>query len=273
MSAIEQPEETTSDGLVDMAAQLALMLAHSTPMPMRPQDEHLLDGLEGFRFGPDKSRLAWSAGKGPLVLMVHGYGGRGVQMAGLARFLSEQGYRSVFFDAGGHGDSRPERVGFHTFINDVRDLTRAVDEPVHAWIGHSAGGLAMMRARKLYRVHAERYVCISTPLYPYVPLDSFRMQAGADEETLQFVKPILAEQFQTTWTGLTAGESYLPEDDAELLAIYDRDDKKVHHEDADRLAELWPGASVMKTDTYGHNRILQAPEVWERVGLFLRPTH
>ena len=271
MSATMLAGEAKPETLVDTAAQLALMLAHSTPMPMRPQDEHLLDGLEGFRFGPDKSRLAWSVGEGPLVLMVHGYGGRGVQMAGLARFLSQDGYRCVFFDAGGHGDSRNERVGFHTFINDVRDLTRAVGEPVYAWIGHSAGGLAMMRARTLYRVHAERYVCISAPLYPYVPLDSFRQQAGADDETLEYVKPILAEQFQTTWTALTKGQSYQPEDDARLLAIYDRDDEKVRHEDADRIAELWPGTSVMKTETYGHNRILRAQEVWDAVAGFLQP--
>lgn len=269
MGMIVEGETREADPLIDAASGLVLLLGQSEPMPVRPQDAPLLDGAEEFRFGPDGSRLAWSIGEGPLVPMVHGYGGRGLQMAGLARFLAEKGFRCVFFDAGGHGDSRRERVGFHTFIADVGALTKNLGEDIYAWVGHSAGGLGMMRSRAIHGVKATRYVCISAPLFPYVPLDTFRHKAGADEPVLDFVKPVLAEQFQTTWTALMSGEAYRPEEGVPLLAVYDRSDERVRHDDAEKIAALWPGTHIIKTEGYGHNRILRSPEAWEAVAEFL----
>ncbi|WP_421934798.1 alpha/beta fold hydrolase [Phenylobacterium sp.] len=254
----------------DAALELAALLSLSRPMPLRPRDAELLEGADEFRFGPDDSRIAWAVGHGPPVLFVHGWGGRGTQMAGLARAVAADGYRSVFFDAGGHGDSRSEPIGFDTFIRDTSDLTTALGEDVHAWVGHSAGGLGMMAARRLLGLEAGRYVCISAPRFPYVPLETLKSSTGVADEVLDQVKPILATQFQTTWEGLEAGEAYVPDPGRPLLLAYDMDDERVRHADADAIADAWPGAEVLKTRTYGHNRILQAPEVWTGVRTFLR---
>lgn len=239
-------------------------------MPLRAKDAELFVGTRTFRFGPGDSRVAWSIGEGPLIVLVHGWGGRGSQMAGLARFLAAEGYRCVVFDAGGHGDSRTESVGYSTFISDSRDLARAINEQAFAWIGHSAGALGMMHARALHGICADRYVCISAPRFPYVALDVLQKHHGASDEVLEHVKPILAAQFQTGWLALEEGEAFVPEPEKPLLLAYDRDDKLVRHADADFVAARWPGATVVKTDGYGHNRILRAPEVWEAAREFLR---
>lgn len=239
-------------------------------MPLRAKDAELLVGARTFRFGPEDSRVAWLIGEGPLIVLVHGWGGRGVQMAGLARFLAAEGYRCVFFDAGGHGDSRTEYTGYSTFIADSRDLAHALNEPAFAWIGHSAGALGMMHARALHGIGADRYVCICAPRFPYVALETLKKHRGAGDEVLEHVKPILAAQFQTGWLALEEGEAFAPEKDKPLLLAYDRDDELVRHADADFVAARWPGAKVVKTDGYGHNRILRAPEVWAAVREFLR---
>jgi pimeloyl-ACP methyl ester carboxylesterase len=254
----------------DAALDLAALLSRSKPMPLRPQDAELLEGAEEFRFGPDDSRLAWSVGAGPPVLFVHGWGGRGVQMAGLARAVASDGHRCIFFDAGGHGGSRREPIGFNTFIRDTSDLTATLGEDVHAWIGHSAGGLGMMAARRLLGLEARRYVCISAPRFPYVPLETLKNSTGAADEVLEQVKPILAAQFETTWEALVRGEAYIPDPGRPLFLAYDEDDERVRHGDADAIAHGWPGAEILKTRSYGHNRILQAPEVWTGVRTFLR---
>lgn len=261
---------STTIPAAEAAQGLARQLARATAMPFRPQDAELLVGAETFRFGPDASRVAWSIGEGPLILLVHGWGGRGTQMAGLARSLASAGHRCVFFDAGGHGDSRPEPVGFDTFVRDADHLTRHLAAPVFAWICHSAGGLGMMAARALHGVSAQRYVCISAPRFPYVPLETLRANTGAPDEVLNEVKPILAAQFQASWADLEAGHAYRPELGKPLLLAYDRDDERVRHADADAIAADWPGAQVLKTSGYGHNRILQSPEVWDAVHGFLR---
>lgn len=276
---MEDPMADTETGaaMKDMSrAEMAkhLIRALSTPasMPLRPQDSTLLDGAAFFRFGPEDSRCAWSIGNGPLVLMVHGWGGRGVQMAPLARALATAGYRCIFFDAGGHGDSRPEPIGFDTFIRDVVALTGHVGEPVHAWIGHSAGGLGMMASRALKGVGAERFVCIAAPRYPYVPLESLKKRFGASDLVLDLVKPVLAAQFETDWRSLEAGGAYGPIGGSQLLLTYDLDDERVRHADADRIAATWPGAVVHKTATLGHNRILKSTEVVAQVLAFLDKT-
>lgn len=259
-------------GPADLAIELARQLAHSAaPLPLRPQDSALLAGATSFRFGPEDSRVGWSLGRGPMVLLTHGWGGRGTQMAGLARSLVAQGFRCAFFDAGGHGDSRSEPVGFDTFIRDVDALTRYFGGAVFAWIGHSAGGLSMMAARALKAVRAEHYVCIAAPLFPYVPLETIRATLGASQDVLDQLKPILAAQFESQWPLLEAGAAYLAQAGSDLLLAYDRDDERVRASDADEIAAGWPGTQIVKTSRYGHNRIVQAPEVWAAIHAFLGP--
>jgi pimeloyl-ACP methyl ester carboxylesterase len=253
---------------LELAGVLALALGKTTPLPLRPRDEALLANTVEFRFGANQSRLGWTIGKGPVVLLVHGYSGRGVQMATLAREIAKCGFRAVFFDAGGHGASRAEKVGFFTFINDTRDIVAHLGEPLFAMIGHSAGGLAMMRARGLYGAKAGRYVLIAAPFYPYVPLETMQRQ-GAPAETIPHIKAILSDQFQTTWAALVGGIAFDPEPDARLLAIYDTADERVRHSDAELIGSRWPGTHVVKTSGYGHNRILQADETLKAVAKFL----
>lgn len=261
----DRPREETAEYLIRM-------LSTPTPMPLRPQDSALLDGAEFFRFGPDDSRCAWSIGRGPLVLMVHGWGGRGVQMSPLANALATGGYRCIFFDAGGHGDSRPEPIGFDTFIKDAASLTQHVGEPVHAWIGHSAGGLGMMAARALKGIRADRFVCVAAPRFPYVPLESLKKKFGASDLALELVKPVLAAQFDTDWRSLESGAAYEPLGGSRLFLAYDLDDERVRHADADRIADAWPGAVTLKTGKLGHNRILRSTDVAERTLAFLEST-
>jgi len=267
-AAANARNNSRSTEALDRAASLAAALGTVDALPLRPQDAELLDGMETFRFGPDGSRKAWSVGRGPLVILVHGYSGLGVQMASLAIRLANSGFRSVFFDAGGHGASEPEKIGFSTFIRDTGDIVAHLDAEVHALVGHSAGALAMMRARAMYGVKARRYGVINAPLFPYVPLDIMRA-VGAPEDAIDHIKAILSDQFAMSWSELVSGAAYASEDGAGLLAIYDEDDPKVRHSDGDALAEVWPGTRLIKTKGHGHNRTLRAEEVGEAISDFL----
>lgn len=266
---IGSPGDSLSNPALELAAGLTGALGKAKALPLRPQDAALLEGLETFRFGVNNCRVAWSAGSGPLVILVHGYSGRGVQMAALARTLAAKGFRCVFFDAGGHGASETEKIGFSTFMTDTRDIIAHLGEPVHALIGHSAGALAFMRARALFGIRAQKYAVISAPLFPYVPLATMRGK-GAPEQSLDYVKAVLSDQFQMSWASLVKGESFVWEDGKEMLAIYDTEDPRVRHTDADEIGRLWPGTKITKTIGYGHNRILKAPEVLEAVANFVK---
>jgi pimeloyl-ACP methyl ester carboxylesterase len=262
---------SASDDALDKAGVLAKVLSTSVPMPLREQDAVLLEDAAQFSFGPQNSRPAWSFGTGPVVLLVHGYSGRGIQMAQLARTISRHGFRAVIFDAGGHGSARQEKIGFDTFIEDTAAIASHIGKPLFAMIGHSAGGLAMMRARAIHGVRAQRYAVIAAPYYPYVPLDNM-IKRGAPRSVLPYVKAILSDQFRATWTELAGGISFLPEEGKPLLAIYDESDDRVHATDAEKISALWPNTKVVRTLGYGHNKLLQSKETLEATTDFLLET-
>ena len=101
-----------------------------------------------------------------------------------------------------------------------------------------------------------------------MPLETMRGN-GASEEVLDYVKAVLSDQFQRRWSELAAGGAFAAEEARPMMAIYDRDDPRVRHGDGEALAGVWPGTRVIKTDGYGHNRILQAEETLDALRRFV----
>jgi pimeloyl-ACP methyl ester carboxylesterase len=252
------------------ALQLLDLIASSPRMPLRDDDAVHLAGMRPFCFGRTDVRQAWSIGSGPLVVLVHGWGGIGAQMAPLAVQLATAGFRCVLFDALGHGQSADTKIGFNTFSDDSAALSSQLAEPVHAFIGHSAGALGMMAARYLHGLSARHYVCLAMPQFPYVPLETLKAKFGFTDDQLQALKPLLSDQFKRSWAELEAGCVFSDNPEGQLTLIYDVDDPRVRHRDADAIAELWPASHVVKTGGLGHNRILRSPEVISLIGSTLK---
>lgn len=245
-------------------------LFRPTSLPLRAEDATFLESCEAFRFGPENSRAGWSLGDGPLVVLAHGWGGLGVQMAPLARALAAQGMRCVFYDIGGHGQSRPEPINFVTIIGDFIALLDHLGQAARAWIGHSAGGQGMMAARALHDVGAaDAYVCLSTPIAPYVPIDMLARETGASATELDAARKLFAGHFGCPWPEMEAGAFYHPEPGKRLMLVHDRDDPIVRHGDAELIARGWESALIHKTDGLGHNRVLRDPATVEAVARFI----
>jgi pimeloyl-ACP methyl ester carboxylesterase len=232
------------------------------PPPPRAQDAALLARCREFRFGTERELVGWSVGEGPPVLLLHGWGGLGVQMAKLALAAAERGFRAVFCDVAGHGLSASKPLGFDRFMDDAQALQHATDPSPHAWIGHSAGALALLSARRTHGIRALRYVAIAAPCHPYVPVDRLR-GAGVREAVLDELKRLIAAQFSAPWAALEAGAAWQPGASARLLLAYDEDDEVVHPCNGDKIQSVWPGATRLRTRGFGHNRLLGSPALIE----------
>jgi pimeloyl-ACP methyl ester carboxylesterase len=237
------------------------LIANSPRMPLREDDAAQLSAMESLSFGHGAERRAWSVGAGPFIMLVHGWGGIGAQMAPLALALAAAGFRCVLFDALGHGQSAEGKVGFDTFANDTAALCDHLGASPKTMIGHSAGALGMMAARYRHGLSAEHYMCLAMPLFPYVPLETLKRKYDLEDRQLLPLKPLLAAQFRRSWAQLEAGCVFTDNPQGQLTLIYDRADPRVRHEDADKIASLWPDAKIIKTDGLGHNRILRDPRV------------
>jgi len=88
-----------------MADSITRSLAAMTQRPpVSLSEQEAMAHASKMSYGEDKKNVAWVWGDGPLVVFVHGWSGRAAQMAPLALYVANLGFRSVALDVTGHVD-------------------------------------------------------------------------------------------------------------------------------------------------------------------------
>ncbi len=251
-----------------LALRMVRALARAKRPAVTPSQQQALGQSTELRYGKAGRNMAWAWGDGPLVILVHGWNGRAAQLAPLAQKIAAHGFRCVAIEVSGHGESPGGRPEWAHFIDDIAALTHSLGKPVHAYVAHSAGGLTTMAARGLKAITASRYLCICAPSHPFPPIDVLRKRLNPPARVIDGYRRFIADQFGAGWDDLAAGSAYAGAG-SDLLLFYDKADRFVGHEEGDRIARRCPGAGLMKTDSYGHMRVLEAPELAEAAARFL----
>jgi pimeloyl-ACP methyl ester carboxylesterase len=210
----------------------------------------------------------WTWGQGPVVLLVHGWGGSAAQMAPLAAEVALAGFQAVTFDLSGHGQSLESVASWENFFRDLDEVNDALG-PLFAFIGHSAGGLALMASRQIKSVNAQRHICICAPSYPHPPVQAIQARLDPGNKLLDRYREFLAEQFRSSWSALENGQAFVGAAQQTLL-IYDSSDRYISHTEGDRIQAWCPEVSLVKTDGLGHVRILSSEQLRQLVTDFLQ---
>ena len=206
-------------------------------------------------------------GAGPAVLLVHGWSGRGAQLAEFVTPLVDAGYRVVTFDAPGHGRSD----GHETSLLEVAEIIRSLAHefaPMPVVIAHSFGVACALYALQS-EPFARRFVALSPPATMTGLLQKFAVPLGLSRRTIELFRAILARRFgDDLWDRLSAATMArtmaLP-----ALVIHDRDDLDVPWTEGEAVANAWPGARFIRTEGLGHRRLLRHPAVIARVVEFI----
>lgn len=196
----------------------------------------------------------WRWGRGPAVLLLHGWEGRGSQMASLAAPLAAAGFSVVAFDAPGHGASSGRTSSLPHFTWALRRVADAFGEP-HAVVGHSLGCAAATLAMH-DGLRAGRAVYFAPPINPADYTRQFGAMFGLRDEVIHGLQMRIEERFLRKWDDYSLA-GMAPRMSAALLVIHDRGDDDTPYPGGARLAELWPGARLMTTEGLGHRRILR----------------
>ncbi len=230
---------------------------------------------------------AWSFGEGPVVLLVHGWNGRGSQLGAFVAPLVRSGHKVITFDAPGHGNapgSSSSLLHFADAVEAVVDAVRPVFGRVRAVIAHSMGGpatvLAMSRFAKRRapeteraledaRLPAERFVFIAPPVDVRDFIAGFaRLVALGDES-----RALLAQRIEARF-GVGLDELAAPVLarglSGPLLVVHDANDREVPLSRGRRLAEAWRGSRLVVTEGLGHVRILDDARILAEVSDFVR---
>jgi pimeloyl-ACP methyl ester carboxylesterase len=221
-----------------------------------------------INYGCGMRNVAYSWGNGPLLVLIHGWGGQAAQMAPLALQLANSGFRCVAVDITGHGASRGSHSSWADFFKDIQLLNDVLGDEVFAYIGHSAGGLSAMAGSRLGSFKAQKYICISAPSFPYPPLFQIKKKLQPPSFIIEDYKSFLAEQFSTKWVELEAGNSFSG-DGQNLLLFYDEKDRLVPKTEGEKIKSLCPKATLKITNSYSHSSIIDAPELVAAIKEFL----
>jgi pimeloyl-ACP methyl ester carboxylesterase len=214
----------------------------------------------------DHEVRAWIWGEGPAVLLVHGWGGRGAQLAAFVPALVAAGHTVVAYDGPAHGQSSGSRAT----LLDFRDAVRAVGlaaRPLAGVVAHSLGATAAALA-----VHeglpAERVVFLAPPADPAPFFRRFLGTLGIAPALAPSIEATFERQTSFRWQDLVV-PALTPAPRVPLLVVHDRSDREVPWHDGAAIAAAWPDAALVTTERLGHRRLLRDSGVVARVVDFL----
>lgn len=217
----------------------------------------------------NRGLAVWQAGPpgAPAVLLSHGWGGRGVQMGSFVAPLLARGFRVVWFDQPGHGESGREPVGLPDLVRAVEALA-VTHGPFEAAIGHSLGaaalGLALRRGLALGRI-----VFVSPPASIAEHAHTFARLLGITPRVREAMRRRLERRYGLRFAEIDRIEE-LEQLRLPALFVHDSGDADVPFEHTLRLSARMPGARLLKTYGLGHYHILRDPDVVRAVADFVR---
>ncbi len=250
-------------------AALARLFFRSPPRrPVSDAEREVLDRAVRDDLGRGPDRLAtwrWGDG-GPLVLLVHGWGGSAAQMTPLVAPLVAAGFSVVAFDAPGHGASAGARASIPSFA-DALARVASFFGPVDGAITHSMGGAAfsLAAARGL---EARRAVLVAPPADAATWVRGFarhlRYPARAEPALRRAIEAVAGEPLARLNSGVLGPSLRSP-----LLVVHDRHDREVPVADGARVAAEARDGRLHVTEGLGHRRILRDPGVGSLAVAFL----
>ena len=241
---------------------------------------------------PGSPRIAVaSAGRGPLVLFLHGIGGNRNHWQHQLAFFSQSGFRAAAWDARGYGDSDDYQgaLQFEDFTSDVLRTIDFLNEVQVHLVGLSMGGRI---ARNFALAHPRRVRTLTLAntspgfdaLSPEevlkfveerehrsaesaVRLLSSRARPGAHAALLASFHALRNDSYRKTLEASVAQDRAAPLEKLAVptLVITGDEDRVYPPELAERMARRIPGAKLVVIADCGHLSNLEQPERFNEV--------
>jgi pimeloyl-ACP methyl ester carboxylesterase len=210
----------------------------------------------------------WDFG-GPCVVLIHGWGSHAARFGNFVEPLRAAGFSVIGIDAPGHGASPGRLSDLPRFRDSLAEVLRA-HEPVHAVIGHSLGGGAILTVLAEIASHHPKKICLfGVPGDMDYILESFAMMLGLEPPALAALRARFAAHFGRPASAISvaaaASSVQLP-----VLVVHDEEDTVAPFAQGSALAAAIPGAVLHRTRGFGHSGALRDAATIEKVVEFLR---
>lgn len=206
-------------------------------------------------------------GRGPNVLLVHGWEGGPSDFTTIGEELVAAGFTIWSPDLPGHGNSSGERLSIPLAARVLRTVATEAG-PFALALGHSIGGACLVHALAEGLV-VERVVLLATPTHYGNFVRVAAAQAGlkgiAVEALVEHLHHLIGEHPDWIDMRREAAARQQP-----ALLVHSADDRTVSFTAAREVASLWRCAQWMAVDDLGHKRLLHDAAVVARVLAFAK---
>ncbi len=212
------------------------------------------------------STMSWGNAKRPVVLLVHGWGGHGTQLASFIKPLLDANYRVVTFDCPGHGSSFGKSVTIAEMINSISFMANHFG-PIHGIVAHAMGALATTHVLQA-GLHIPRVVYLSTSLNLIHNSIEMLKLIGLSPKSRELVFKNIEQEYEIDFNAIK-DSSLLANMKSPLLVFHDMDDKEVPFSDGQNFAKHWPGSQFVRSKGLGHLGILQSENIINQTVQFI----
>jgi pimeloyl-ACP methyl ester carboxylesterase len=214
--------------------------------------------------------VGWQWGEsGPWVVLLHGWGSHAARFGNFIAPLRAAGFSVIGIDAPAHGASPGRRSDLLRFRDCLAEVLRD-HAPVHAVIGHSLGGGAVLTVLAETAEHHPSRICLfGVPSDMDYILGSFAMMLGLKYATRTNLRTRFAAHFGRPATAISVAAA-APAVRIPVLVVHDEHDNVAPFAQGAALATALPRATLWRTQGLGHSGALRDAATIERVVRFLR---
>ena len=224
-------------------------------------------GFDETDIKTDDGRIkAYSTGKGPTVVFVHGWGGSASQFFPLMRGLAQCGFSSLAFDHLGHGQSETKPTTLHQSIkttNHMLELAKKTGDGACAIVGHSTGCIAIAAARNaLVRDNA---LFLISPVFNYKLYFLKRLvKLNLHADLVKRYANRFAKDYRHEYMKLELARNLDKYGDITVIA-HDESDTESAIADSIRFCDKYPLTKLLVTRNTDHSRIINSESVWQEL--------
>jgi pimeloyl-ACP methyl ester carboxylesterase len=200
------------------------------------------------------------------ILLVHGWSGRGTQLAKIAEEFLNLGFETVSFDAPAHGKSKGNSTLLPEFIASILEIEKQFG-PFEFAIGHSLGGMSILNAIK-QNFKVNKAVIIGSGDVVQDIIDGFVTKLHLKPKYGKLLKAYFEKKNDATMDSFSA---YNAAKDVKIpiLIIHDENDDEIPIKAAYNIQKHLQNSKIIITKGLGHRKILGDKKVIQDIKTFL----